>query len=540
MTLQEVHALEANEVAIIVNSDHPESNQLAQYYCNKRKIPLQHIIALPMPLAEEVTREQYSSIIMPEIVRQFSIAPWATQIKCVVTTSGVPLIIGNKVLTPSEKALKAKLFNQLNHSFTALGQMHEEMRHLLKQLGIDAYKENTNKLIPFKIKSDLSNGFRLIADSVKLYGAGLDAIKGLDIYSPENQALIEDFNQNYLEWGGRVRVFSEGKKRYLAMTENIVKNALGNELMIKSKELNAISIALAAMSPLLSDLLDMSHARVGLILDQGGMIEYCSALLQACQCLGVKESLSAFDSELSGILLDQYPTMKWIDNPFRNEHSSWPKVVQGMKGALKRPLMVARLDDPTIEIAKGLVDLAIEGESQVLKGRAYLDARGIFKNKESYGSFGNFDQSLRDLAPLLNSQTNLKVILDDKMSLFQKGRCPDTTIYCGWYSVREYIDAFTFNPGAVGYHLASYECETLRVGKRDSNIWCKRMLEHGITATMGPVAEPYLHSFPNPKGFFTELVSGKYCLVECFYHTKPYNSWRMVLIGDPLYKPRFR
>ena len=24
---------------------------------------------------------------------------------------------------------------------------------------------------------------------------------------------------------------------------------------------------------------------------------------------------------------------------------------------------------------------------------------------------------------------------------------------------------------------------------------------------------------------------------EAFYHTKPYNSWQMILIGDPLYTP---
>ena len=62
------------------------------------------------------------------------------------------------------------------------------------------------------------------------------------------------------------------------------------------------------------------------------------------------------------------------------------------------------------------------------------------------------------------------------------------------------------------------------------------MLVDGITATLGAVAEPYLHSFPKPKEFFEELYSGK-CLVEAYYRTKPFNSWRLILIGDPLYRP---
>ena len=73
---------------------------------------------------------------------------------------------------------------------------------------------------------------------------------------------------------------------------------------------------------------------------------------------------------------------------------------------------------------------------------------------------------------------------------------------------------------------------------RDPNTtqWCPAMLSHGITATLGAVAEPYLFAFPEPKEFFAELLDGN-CLVEAYYHTSPVNSWQMVLIGDPLYKP---
>jgi hypothetical protein len=62
------------------------------------------------------------------------------------------------------------------------------------------------------------------------------------------------------------------------------------------------------------------------------------------------------------------------------------------------------------------------------------------------------------------------------------------------------------------------------------------MLREGITATLGPVGEPYLHSFPEPRVFFEDLYKGE-CLVEAFYHSKPFNSWMLLLIGDPLYRP---
>jgi uncharacterized protein (TIGR03790 family) len=118
--------------------------------------------------------------------------------------------------------------------------------------------------------------------------------------------------------------------------------------------------------------------------------------------------------------------------------------------------------------------------------------------------------------------------------LFEAGACPQTAIYCGWYSLRKYIDAFDFVDGAIGYHISSLEAVKLR--DPYSSQWCPAMLKDGITATLGAVAEPYLHSFPEPKAFFSELFNGR-CLVEAYYRTKPFNSWQLVLIGDPLYIP---
>ena len=123
---------------------------------------------------------------------------------------------------------------------------------------------------------------------------------------------------------------------------------------------------------------------------------------------------------------------------------------------------------------------------------------------------------------------------DRTRELFPVGACPRTAIYCGWYSVKKYVDAFDFVDGAIGYHIASFEAVSLR--DPNSSQWCPAMLKDGITATLGPVAEPYLHAFPEPKAFFQELFNGS-CLVEAYYRTKPFNSWQLVLIGDPLYRP---
>ena len=135
---------------------------------------------------------------------------------------------------------------------------------------------------------------------------------------------------------------------------------------------------------------------------------------------------------------------------------------------------------------------------------------------------------------LARFRTELTITQERTEKLFQPGECPQAAIYCGWYSLEKYVDAFDFVDGAVGYHISSLEAVDLR--NTSSGQWCPAMLADGITATLGAVSEPYLHSFPEPKEFFLQLFNGR-CLVEAYYYTKPFNSWQLVLVGDPLYTP---
>ena len=233
-----------------------------------------------------------------------------------------------------------------------------------------------------------------------------------------------------------------------------------------------------------------------------------------------KETHASVDSELSLVLFDSYDLYRWQPNMLKDEIRNQNSIT----------LMVSRLDGPDYDIIKGLIDKAIAAEKQGLKGIAYIDSRGM-KGRDMYG---HFDQSLRNLAAFLRSETEIPVKEERAAKLFSPGSCPQTALYCGWYSLRKYIDAFDFVDGAVGYHIASFEAASLR--DPNSSQWCPSMLMDGITATLGPVAEPYLHTFPEPRAFFSKLCEGN-CLVEAYYSTNPVNSWQMLLIGDPLYRP---
>lgn len=241
---------------------------------------------------------------------------------------------------------------------------------------------------------------------------------------------------------------------------------------------------------------------------------------------------SSFDSELAMVLVEDYPLRGWIPNPyfigFKNRKLRIPR---------EKVLMVSRLDGPSDEIVKRIIDDSIETEKKGLKGKAYFDAKGPRpdEKKARKASGVLYDWSIHKAAERVKKSGQMPVVVNDKRELFQAGECPDAALYCGWYSLARYVDAFEWQPGAVGYHIASSECATLK-GKK-SRVWCKMMLEDGVAATLGPVGEPYLQAFPVPEVFFGFLVDGYLTLAECYTVSLPFLSWQMVLIGDPLYRP---
>lgn len=243
------------------------------------------------------------------------------------------------------------------------------------------------------------------------------------------------------------------------------------------------------------------------------------------------DSRAAVDSELMLLWRDQYELRGWVNNPLY-----W-QVPEKLRLASPEMVLTCRLDGPTPEIAKRLVDDAMEAEKEGLQGKVYVDARGIgYDSKGDPGfGYGGYDQSMRDMAALLKDEAKLDVTLDDKGELFAANSCPDCALYCGWYSLANYVDSFQFKQGAVAWHLASSEAVSLR--QEGAKYWCKNLLEKGACATVGPVAEPFTIGFPKPAEFFGMLATGKYTLVECYGRSVMLTSWMGTLIGDPLYNP---
>ncbi len=297
--------------------------------------------------------------------------------------------------------------------------------------------------------------------------------------------------------------------------------ASDEEIQANRERLGHVQVELEAMT---EGALSERKAGAGEAQDVGALRAERRRLKATLSRLLGSDTVAAVDSELALVASGPYPIDGWQPNPHcRSGRTSAPNDTKA--------LMISRLDGPTPAHAEALLRMAVEVERNGLTGQVYLDARGLDPAK---GAYGRFDADIRKTAQLLQ-ESLIPVNLNNRKELFGPGEAPAAALYCGWYSLAEYRDAFEWARGAVGYHVASAECRSLRDPKR--NYWVKRMIEDGVIATLGPVAEPYLQAFPLPSAFFPLLMSGHYTLAEVFAMTSPYLSWRMVLIGDPLYNP---
>lgn len=195
--------------------------------------------------------------------------------------------------------------------------------------------------------------------------------------------------------------------------------------------------------------------------------------------------------------------------------------------------LVCRLDGPTPQLAKGLVDKAREAERDGLNGRAYFDLRGL-----KSGDYVLGDQWLGHGAEVCEA-FGYDTFIDRQEAVLTAGfPLSEVAIYGGWYSM-QVTGPFTqptveFMPGAIAYHLFSFSASNPRdpVG-----CWVGALIGKGAAVTMGCVDEPYLGMTPNFGLFLERLALMKMTVGEAALTCQPVLSWQTLVIGDPLYRP---
>jgi uncharacterized protein (TIGR03790 family) len=196
-------------------------------------------------------------------------------------------------------------------------------------------------------------------------------------------------------------------------------------------------------------------------------------------------------------------------------------------------LLVTRIDGPTAQIARGLIDKALQGEAEGLWGRTYFDLRHTTEPAYKIG-----DDWIRNASEVCR-RLGFDAVVDDNPSTFPAGfPMSHIAIYMGWYD-QDVSGPFAqprveFMPGAFAYHLHSYSAHPLRTTTKG---WVGPLLAKGATITMGYVAEPFLTGTADMTVFAARLVYYGMSFGEAAYACQSVLSWQTTVVGDPLYRP---
>ena len=209
---------------------------------------------------------------------------------------------------------------------------------------------------------------------------------------------------------------------------------------------------------------------------------------------------------------------------------------------------VTRLDGPSVDIAKGLVDKAMTANQSLLSQiglyTSYVDGRYGILAEDGGGYHSANNSILRVADEIANMGWNcIKDQHDERFGNAATGVtvAANAIWYAGWYT-SGYEDAFDWKTGAVGFHLYSGSAANIRATSSQS--WCAGMLSKGITATAGAVAEPFTQGYIMMDVFFNRFLSLNYkfnfadaCYAANAMTTSRSTDWMMMMIGDPLYTP---
>jgi uncharacterized protein (TIGR03790 family) len=506
-------ALEPDQIALIANSNVPEGVELAKFYAAQRHIPDGRILALDLPKTEHMTCRQYEDEVVPKVREFLRVGKLNDKVTCLVTFYGVPLAIDSRVNTPEE----ADELTDLNHQLQKLPLQIEPAIVAVEALALKL----DPAFVPEKLE-DLDHLLIRRAIAFKDISTQLATIP-----DPVRQAqLAEEF---YRTAGplvgdvGTITVMQLAPAAHPSTTQPFDPKPL-EEAKLSYRALEKEAGELESQP-------DDAKARQRLreiVMDHFGSIQYINLLRGQVDYLGTDESAAAFDNELALVHWIVYTHKRFIPNPLHHlQRNAQPF----------RTLMVCRLDAPQADTVKSMITTCIKVEEQGLTGQVVIDAQGMKPGEDKPGQIGfsTFDQSLRNLAKLLTDHTKLKVTLDNNPAVLPAGSQDDVALYVGWYSLRNYVPSCKFNPGAVGYHVASYELISLHQPGEPG--WVHGLINDGVVGTVGAVAEPYLGSFPRPEEFFPLLLTGRLTIGEVYWKTNPLVSWMQCFIGDPLYNP---
>lgn len=514
-------ALTADELLLVTNKNVEASGELAKYYAKARGVDSERILELDLPQTERILPDVYQANLVKPVRKYLESAAGKT-VRCVVLFTGVPLKVQSieiDAATKAEVAMLRRAMKELDKQTPAIAQDAETFA---RNQGI------TPRVIGGQGTVNAAMRVQSVLQQLQAKASTLspDRMQKVQAEIMSWQKRLQTIGLDALEIAQAEPV--EATTQPMSATTPSDAPSTTSPALSRAGTEPQTPISPQAMQQLANRPRD-AQSREKLrqaVAEQQGALVLNQIIESQLAWIAPDETSSSVDSELSLVMFDDYPRYRWQPNPLQRVPA--PGQPRGM--------MTCRIDAPSLDIARRLIDDAIAVEKTGLQGSAVFDSRGLPEKKGNVlDGYGWYDQAIRNAAAFIAEKTKLNVITDDRPQVILPHTNKDVAIYVGWYSLQNYVPGNQFSRGAVGYHVASLELTSLRDAQ--SKEWVPNLLKDGIAATLGAVGEPYLHAFPRPEEFFLLLLTGDYTVAEVYWRSTPMSSWKLSLIADPLYNP---
>ena len=516
-------ALEPAEVLVVANADVEASVDLASYYMEQRDIPEKNLVLVHTTGEADVSPYDYETTIRTPVQQALLAHDQDPPIRAICLMWGVPV----RVTEDAEDldGLSDFLIQQADRAQRRLA-----IDHVL--IGKVGRGNNTpTKANSLKLSdnfSDLTPELKVILPVNALAATTNDAFKNQDLVV----AALRDNNARVV--ATQQMMAMEMEVYGLTGLITYVESLYADSDLLDEAKLEKYKEVLATLEDKLAALDDEPNTKANFqkrlaymqwIDGSIAVAKYTEPLARERRRLGDAKASVSVDSELAVLWAERSTRTGADGNPLH-----WTKPESDAYTAL----FTSRIDGPTAEDARNLLDRSLTAEAKGLDGTFYVDSGMPTRFASKPEAYAPFVTVLNSLATSMDDQIEMDVIVDKEPDLFPAGQ-EDGALYIGWYSLKSYSQRIEWVPGAVAYHVASFEATDLR--NPQANQWCGRLIQNGVGATIGAVDEPYLGQFPDHEAFFTLLLTGEYTIGEAYWRSIPGTSWRMTLIADPLYNP---
>ncbi len=240
----------------------------------------------------------------------------------------------------------------------------------------------------------------------------------------------------------------------------------------------------------------------------------------------VQRDEAAVDAELCLLLQESFELRGRLANPFYNQLRWEGSASPG------HFILVSRLDGPTPDSVRALMEGALRAERRGLHGRVYVDQRALHLDEYQVGDVW-FEEAAQRLA-----REGYEITVDRNDAVFGDLYPMDSAaFYMGWYT--DQVTGpfrrtnFVFRPGALAYHNHSGNARVLRTG---TTYWTGPLLARGAAVSVGAVSEPLLNYTPHFSILVDRLCRGL-PWADSVYLSLSALSWQTTVLGDPLYRP---